>query len=64
MTLGGHSIPGFARKRALDGPTFYTPPGSASNGLLPYGCPPMAILVLGGAIAGILLSADKDKNVL
>ena len=40
VSKSADSIPQFARKRALDGPTCYTPPGSPFRGLAPYGCPP------------------------
>ena len=39
MTLDGKSIRTVAPQRALDDPTFSTPPGSAFQDLPPYGSP-------------------------
>jgi len=63
MASGGHSIPGFARKRERIGHIPDTPPDSASKGLPAYGRQMMAILVIGGAIAGIL-SAGRSLKFL
>ena len=41
MLLSADSIPRFARKRASDDLTFYTPPGSPFQGEPPYAAPPV-----------------------
>ena len=62
-TLCGQSIPGLVRKRAWIGHIPDTPPDSASRALVPIADPPTAILVLGGAIDGIL-SAGRSLKIL
>ena len=61
MASGGHSIPGFARKRAQIGHIPDTPSDSALKGDTLYGRPMMAILVLGGAIQGILFRFHSEN---